>query len=459
MVFARKRSNKKWIFVVFLILLAFVAFVLNTKLFEKNPPLIQTKSDVIYSNLIDPISIEISDESALKDVKVTLFKANELNGEMLINEHVKDNKKSIHFDLKLPKPAYKEKVDLYKLVIEASDSSFWNFFLGNQALKEVKVIIDTKKPLVEILDNSYQIEQGGVGSVVFKASDENLQEVYITTDKDKIFKVTPYVKEGYYAALIPWEATDEHFRAYVVAVDKAGNVNKQRIRYYFTNKKYRVSNIKVSDRFLDGKIEFLAQKYAPKDRELSRLEKFKFVNEDLRASNEVIIHDITSKVPDTMINNFKVNLFKPLKNGQKVADYADHRFYSYNNQAFSSSYHMGLDLASIKEAPIISNNDGEVVFVQENGIYGLNIIIYHGFGIYTLYGHCTNVDVNVGDRVRAGDVIGTTGTTGLALGDHVHFGVLVQGVEVRPEQWQDAKWIKENIYNVLESSKKRILSE
>ncbi len=459
MVFVRKRSNKKWVFIVFLIILAFIVFVLNTSLFEKNAPSIQTKSDIIYSNLNDPISIEINDESVLKDIKVTLYKANEINGETLVNEHVKGNKKNIHFDLKLPKPAYKENIDLYKLVIEANDSSFWNFFLGNQTIKEVKIIIDTKKPFVEILDNSYQIEQGGVGSVVFKASDENLQEVYITNDKDKIYQATPYIKEGYYAALIPWEATEEHFRAYVVAVDKAGNINKQRIRYYFANKKYRISNIKVSDRFLDGKIEFLAQQYAPKDRELSRLEKFKFVNEELRASNEVIIHNITSKVPDTLINNFKINLFKPLKNGQKVADYADHRFYSYNNQAFSSSYHMGLDLASTKEAPIISSNNGEVVFVQENGIYGLNIIIYHGFGIYTLYGHCTVAEVNVGDKVRVGDVIGTTGTTGLALGDHVHFGVLVQGVEVRPEQWQDAKWIRENIYNVLESSKKRILSE
>ncbi|MBX1886811.1 M23 family metallopeptidase [Campylobacter peloridis] len=459
MVFARKKSNKKWLFIILAIIIIGILLLFNTKMFESKPPVIQTKSDTIYSNLVDPIAIEINDDSVLKDVKVSLFKDKELNAQVLVNEQIKGKQKNIHFDLKLPKPAYKENINSYKLIIEASDSSFWNFFLGNKAVKEVKVIIDTNKPFVEILDNSYQIEQGGVGSVVFKANDENLQEVYILNDKEKKFKAIPFVKQGYYAALIPWDAKDEHFRAYVVAVDKAGNINKQRIRYYFANKKYRVSNIKVSDRFLDGKIQNLAQQYAPKDRELSRLEKFKFVNEDLRASNEVLIHDITSKVPDTMVNDFKINLFIPLKNGKKVADFADHRFYSYNNQPFSSSYHMGLDIASIKEAPIISNNDGEVVFVQENGIYGLNIIIYHGFGIYTLYGHCTNVKVSVGDRVRAGDVIGTTGTTGLALGDHVHFGVLVQGVEVRPEQWQDAKWIKDNIYSVLNASKKRILSE
>ncbi|MCR6586466.1 M23 family metallopeptidase [Campylobacter insulaenigrae] len=456
MVFARKKSNKKWFFLVFLILVAIVAFVLNTSWFERGVPNIQTKSEIIYSNLNNPISIEIDDKIPLKNIKVVLFKNNDLDGQILVNENVKGSKRNVKFDLKLPKLAYKEKVDSFKLLIEASDNSLWNFFLGNTAYKEIKIIVDTKNPYVEILDNSYQIEQGGVGSVVFKANDENLESVYIVTDKDKIFKATPFVKEGYYAALIAWDAKDENFRAYVVAEDKAGNINKQRIKYYFANRKYRVSNIKLNDNFIDGKIDILAQNYAPQDKELNRLEKFKFVNEDLRNSNEELIHEITSKVPDTILNNFKINLFIPLKNGQKVADFADHRFYSYNDQTFSSSYHMGLDIASVKEAPIMSNNAGDVVFAQENGIYGLNIIIYHGFGIYTLYGHCTSINVNVGDKVKAGEVIGTTGTTGLALGDHLHFGVLIQGVEVRPEQWQDAKWIKENIYNILDTSKKKI---
>ncbi|MCR6594453.1 M23 family metallopeptidase [Campylobacter insulaenigrae] len=456
MVFARKKSNKKWFFLVFLILVAIVVFVLNTSWFERGVPNIQTKSEIIYSNLNNPISIEIDDKIPLKNIKVVLFKNNDLDGQILVNENIKGSKRNVKFDLKLPKLVYKEKVDSFKLLIEASDNSLWNFFLGNTAYKEIKIIVDTKNPYVEILDNSYQIEQGGVGSVVFKANDENLESVYIVTDKDKIFKATPFVKEGYYAALIAWDAKDENFRAYVVVEDKAGNINKQRIKYYFVNRKYRVSNIKLNDNFIDGKIDVLAQNYAPQDKELNRLEKFKFVNEDLRNSNEELIHEITSKVPDTILNNFKINLFIPLKNGQKVADFADHRFYSYNDQTFSSSYHMGLDIASVKEAPIMSNNAGDVVFAQENGIYGLNIIIYHGFGIYTLYGHCTSINVNVGDKVKAGEVIGTTGTTGLALGDHLHFGVLIQGVEVRPEQWQDAKWIKENIYNILDTSKKKI---
>ena len=149
----------------------------------------------------------------------------------------------------------------------------------------------------------------------------------------------------------------------------------------------------------------------------------------------------------------------PLKNAMKVADFADHRFYSYNEDFLSDSYHMGIDLASVARDDIYSSLSGKVVFAGDNGIYGINIIIDHGFGIYSLYGHCSSKLVAKGDEVKAGDIIAKTGITGLALGDHLHFGILVQGVEVRPEQFQDETWIKTNITSVFEESKKIILRQ
>ncbi|MFW5614322.1 MAG: M23 family metallopeptidase, partial [Campylobacter hyointestinalis] len=146
----------------------------------------------------------------------------------------------------------------------------------------------------------------------------------------------------------------------------------------------------------------------------------------------------------------------PLKNGAAVASFGDHRYYTYNGQNVSESWHLGLDLASTAGADIVSSNNAIVAFNADNGIYGLNMILYHGFGLYTLYGHCNSSMVNTKDMVSADQLIGTTGTSGLALGDHLHFGVLVQGVEVRPEEWMDTKWMKDNIYDVLELSKQVI---
>ena len=108
---------------------------------------------------------------------------------------------------------------------------------------------------------------------------------------------------------------------------------------------------------------------------------------------------------------------------------------------------------------IYASLDGKVVFAEENGIYGINILIDHGYGIYSLYGHCSSKLVAQGDEVKAGEIIAKTGTSGLALGDHLHFGILIQGVEVRPEQFQDEKWLQTYIMSVLNEGRKVILRE
>jgi murein DD-endopeptidase MepM/ murein hydrolase activator NlpD len=59
-------------------------------------------------------------------------------------------------------------------------------------------------------------------------------------------------------------------------------------------------------------------------------------------------------------------------------------------------------------------------------------------------------------QLKQGDVIAETGTSGLALGDHLHFGIMIQGIEVRPEEWLDKSWIKANITNVIKEAKKII---
>jgi murein DD-endopeptidase MepM/ murein hydrolase activator NlpD len=86
-------------------------------------------------------------------------------------------------------------------------------------------------------------------------------------------------------------------------------------------------------------------------------------------------------------------------------------------------------------------------------------MIDHGLGLYTLYGHCSMMNVKEGDKVHAGQRIAKTGKTGLALGDHLHFGMLVQGIEVRPVEWLDGKWIRDNIEKIFKDADRIILGE
>ncbi len=146
----------------------------------------------------------------------------------------------------------------------------------------------------------------------------------------------------------------------------------------------------------------------------------------------------------------------PLKNAKVVARFGDHRKYSYKGKYISESYHLGLDLASNAMANITPQNSGEVVFTDYNGIYGHMPVIDHGLGLYTLYGHCSSVKVNSGESFQAKDVVANTGLSGYAMGDHLHFGVLVQGIEVRPQEWMDKDWIRLNVADVIKSAKKII---
>jgi murein DD-endopeptidase MepM/ murein hydrolase activator NlpD len=78
------------------------------------------------------------------------------------------------------------------------------------------------------------------------------------------------------------------------------------------------------------------------------------------------------------------------------------------------------------------------------------VIIDHGLGLYTLYSHLSAIDVKVGNALAKKQILGKTGETGLAAGDHLHYGVYVSGTAVLPVEWWDAKWINDNLTPKLE---------
>ncbi|MGD8847827.1 MAG: M23 family metallopeptidase, partial [Desulfobacteraceae bacterium] len=137
--------------------------------------------------------------------------------------------------------------------------------------------------------------------------------------------------------------------------------------------------------------------------------------------------------------------FVRLPGAANRAGYADHRKYLYKGKTIDNQTHMGVDLASLKSSPIPAANTGKVVHADNIGIYGRTVIIDHGFGLFSLYAHLSNIDVSVGQMVSKGDIIGNTGTTGLAGGDHLHFSMLVHHTFINPIEWWDSHWVQDNI--------------
>lgn len=428
-----------------------IGFMLFSPSFEREDPTIKLSHDA-YWNFKDPIKVDVEDASGLKSFSATIVGPHDDWVVVDVTTPSKETKKT--FEVLPPKGKRNAEARSIMLKIEATDNSLWGLFMGNTIKKEVTLVIDQRRPILSVIANSYKIQKGGSAIVIFKAEDDQMESLNIETSFGKTFVAQPFYKKGYYASLLAWPVQQESFSAVVVARDKAGNETRGSIPLRLKDHAYRISNIELSDAFLEGKIAELANVYEQTKGVDDRLEQFKIINETVRADNEKIIHAITSKVSTAMISDFKPNVFYPLVNGQKVADFGDHRIYSYKGQKdISNAYHMGLDLASVAAGPIIASNAGKVVFSEENGIYGNLPILDHGFGLYTLYGHCSHVAVQKGDKVINNQEIAKTGLSGYAMGDHLHFGILVQGIEVRPEEWMDSKWIVDNISSVIDTAK------
>ncbi len=452
----RKKSSNSSGVVLFLFALVIggALYLYNSVMFEREAPEISLENTSGFWNLKQPLKITINDLSGLKAYRVVLQAKDK--EETLLSEQFLVPKESAVLEVKPPRSAYALKDENIKIIVEATDASKWNFFSGNSTRKEYSFTVDKKRPQVATISHSYKISKGGSALVIFKAKDANLKSLVIETNFNKEFKPQPFYKDGYYISLIAWPVTQENFKATIVAKDLAGNVTKSYIPLYLKNRNYKVSKIRITDKFLKGKIAELAEEFEETQGVQDPIEQFKIINEDVRAKNEALIHDITSKTSDEILKSFKIRKMYPLKNAKVVASFGDHRKYSYDGEYISESYHLGLDLASNAMAKIKPQNGGEVVYADYNGLYGNMPIIDHGLGLYTLYGHCSSVKVSSGEHVNAKTTIANTGKSGYAMGDHLHFGVLVQGIEVRPQEWMDKKWIKLNITDVIKDAKEII---
>lgn len=452
----QKRGSAKIIGgLIFLLAAAAAVYIYTAPRFERVAPVIKSPAS-LYWNRLEPLTIDLSDNVGLKHFELILSDGTH---RLIVGKgDLPSGTKAQRLLVRYPKSnTLDPKARQLTLSVSVTDESLWHFMQGNSAKREIRITVDHTRPNANIVANSYSITQGGSALVVFQAEDAHLDRLYIQAG-EREFQVVPYKKEGYYAALIAWPFNQSHFAAKVIATDKAGNKRTVAVPFYLKPHQYKVSWIRAKDNFIDGKITDLASSDPAYADITDRLEKLRAINETMRLKNEELIHSLSQKLSDKPIKAWKVKRFYPLKNGAKVASFGDERHYYYGDKRHevSHSYHVGYDLASTKMAPVIASNKGKVVFAGENGIYGNMLLIDHGLGLYSLYGHCSKFLVKEGDEVKAGEVIARTGATGLALGDHLHFGILVQGSEVRPVEWFDSKWIKTNIDEVFKEADKII---
>ncbi len=340
----------------------------------------------------------------------------------------------------LKKPGITDGKAIFRVMVR--DNSWRNWFHGNKTEIEKEVVIDTRPPQIVVLNRFCYLNQGGAGLVIYRLSEPCPVNGVMVGDQFYPGQSGYFSDPGIQLAFI---ALNHHqgpgTELFIKAVDQAGNATRSGFAYHIKQKIFKKDTITVSDGFLNQKMpEFDVD--VPRDSQNPMLAKFIKVNRELRETNE---QQISSLVASTENKMYWEGSFTRLPNSAPRAGYADHRTYLYAGKEVDQQDHLGVDLASLQHSPVPAANSGKVVFTDFLGIYGRSVLLDHGYGLFSMYSHLSSFNVTVGQVVSKNDIIGYTGSTGMAAGDHLHFSMLVRNTFVNPIEWWDEGWIKNNI--------------
>ncbi len=318
---------------------------------------------------------------------------------------------------------------------------------GNMAVGEHKMIVDTIPPALRSVSRMHNINKGGSGLVIYQTSSDTEQSgVYVDDLFFPGFPAKAKSQEGIHVCYfaLPY-SSGLNPSIYLWAKDRAGNRSRTTFYHHIRNKRFRRERINITDSFLKRVLPYFS--FYPLNSEDSEIKKYLKINNDLRKES----HEIFYKLREgTGPKRLWEGPFLRLKNAANMSRFADQRLYYYKGKKIDEQVHLGIDLASLANSPVQAANNGRVVFAERNGIYGLAVVLDHGQGLATLYGHLSSAEVSLNQEVKRGDTLGYTGQTGLAGGDHLHFGVTLNGVAVDPVEWWDGHWINDNITKKLD---------
>ena len=333
-----------------------------------------------------------------------------------------------------------------KLQISATDRAIFHFGAGNTTELSRSFDYQNKPPAVSVLSTAHNISRGGAGFVVYTVNREVERSGVVFGDRF----FPGYRQSGaLYACLFafPYNQAPESYIPKVLAVDRAGNERLTGIYFHLLPKAFPSDRIVLSDAFLD-KISSEFKDRFPQAK--TPLEVFLKANSELRGHDLKILRDCGLKTSPVALWS---GSFLRLPNSAPRGSFAQLRSYFYQGKQVDQQTHLGIDLAALAHTPVPAANTGKVVYADDLGIYGQCVIIDHGLGLQSLYGHLSRIGVKAGDPVQKGQIIGNTGDTGLAGGDHLHFGIVISGEQVNPIEWWDPSWIKNNVTGKLAAAK------
>jgi murein DD-endopeptidase MepM/ murein hydrolase activator NlpD len=427
-----------------------------TTVLDRTPPRVTLPTGAVgIGNEPVRFSVALGDEGAGIGAVVVQVTQNGETREVLAKTFAVPRDEEV-FEIELAARALKLGEGAAELTVRVVDDSVWS----TETVATTSLAVDYGRPKLEVLSLQHVASVGGAEFVVFRASDAGLAATGVTVGGVDFpaFELATFAAEvpagrDLYGALF---ALPLDFKSgapiEVYARDGAGNVARSPLMFRIEPGRPVEVNSKLTVPFLEAKMPELMDKFvAAADNaerpDLSTPEglraSFRFINEDYRAIlNEKLRRLFESPLTPRRWTN---EVFLRPMPAATSSVFGERRAYSLDGTPVSTSLHNGVDLASTGNAPVQAVQNGTVVMAEDLGIYGNTVVIDHGAGLFSLYGHLATMLVDVGATVDRGVTIGRTGTTGLAGGDHLHFEFRVRNVPVIPIEWWDAKWLTDNI--------------
>jgi murein DD-endopeptidase MepM/ murein hydrolase activator NlpD len=303
------------------------------------------------------------------------------------------------------------------------------------------VTIDVTPPRIALVTTQHNLRLGGTALAVFRASGADRAEIVVGPYRFPATRGGVPQDDTWIAVFAVPQDLDTEATATVRAADAVGNASEAALPVAIRGRRFADRTLAISEAFLRRKVpEVYAANglTAPGD----LVEGYLFINRVLRQQSEERLRGLTAtSAPQPLWDGS----FVRQPNAAPMSGFADRRIYEHAGKIIDRQTHLGYDLASLRNADVVATQNGVVVFADNLGIYGITVVLDHGLGVFSLYGHLSTVAVDRGQEVKAGDVIGQSGETGLAGGDHLHFSVMVSGIHVDPVEWWDPAWMRDHV--------------
>ncbi|MEP7012867.1 MAG: M23 family metallopeptidase [Acidobacteriota bacterium] len=318
---------------------------------------------------------------------------------------------------------------------------------ADPTIAEVKLPVRLSPPVLSLLSTQHYTAQGGCEVVVYQVSQSERDGVSVGSWWFPGFPLpgAPDARTHFALFAVPYDHTTAD-EVHLVATDEVGNESSQSFVDQFKAKPIHTDTIPLDDAFLGRVVPAILAESPEVSDQGDLLKSYLEINRNLRKKNAATLKELAAKSERKFLWS---EPFVPMKNAKITAAFADRRTYMYQTKPVDQQDHLGFDMASVEHDSILASNRGKVALARFFGIYGNAIVIDHGYGLMSLYGHLSSIEVKEGQMVERNQEIGRSGKTGLAGGDHLHFTLLLQGLPVNPVEWWDPHWIRDRIVRKL----------